>query len=254
MSTTPLRGAWVSRPRPDPNARIRLFCFPSAGGGATMFRTWVDALPRWIEVCPVQLPGRESRLGERPFERLTALVPALVEALDPWLSTPFALFGHSVGALIAFALARELRARGKAAPTQLFVSGRQAPHLRFRDPLHPLPKPLLLAKVRRMGGTPEMVLREPELMEIFLPILRADIAVNEAEAIAAEAPLDCPILALGGQEDERANRAELEAWREHTRGAFAVEMFPGGHFFVRSAEGALLRSVAQALGGSGAAL
>lgn len=235
---------WIGRPRPNPAARLRLFCFPYAGGGASVFSTWPRQLPEQVELCAIRLPGRETRLSERPFDRLTPLVQALATGIAPWLTKPFAFYGHSLGALVSFELARELRRRGAPQPHRLLVSGRRAPHLPGPAPVYNLPDPEFLSWIRALGGTPEEVLREPELLAMFLPILRADVAVNEAEPFVAEPPLDCPISAFGGLEDERAQRAELEAWRELTRGPFTLEMFPGGHFFLRSARDLFLRSVA----------
>lgn len=247
MTTRPNGDAWVSCPRPNDAARLRLFCFPHAGGGASVYHTWPSGLPSHVELCAIKLPGREARLSEPPFERLTPLVQALATALSPWLTRPFALFGHSLGALVSFALARELRRRGAPPPRHLFVSARRAPHLPDPDPMHTLSDPALVERIRGMGGTPEAVLAEPELMALFLPIVRADAAVNEVEPFVAEEPLACPITAFGGLDDARARRDELEAWREHTRAAFRIEMFPGGHFFLRSAQDLLLRSLSTAL-------
>ncbi|MGK4007729.1 thioesterase domain-containing protein [Sorangium sp. So ce1036] len=243
MSMESISDIWIGRPRPNPAARLRLFCFPYAGGSASVFSTWPHQLPPQVELCAVRLPGREARMSEPPFERLTPLVRALATGLAPWMTRPFAFYGHSLGALVSFELARELRRRGAPLPRRLLVSGRRAPHLPISDPAHDLPDREFLSWIRALGGTPEEILREPELLAMFLPILRADVAVNEAEPFVAEPPLECPISAFGGLADDRAGRAELEAWREHTRGPFTVEMFPGGHFFLRSARDLLLRSV-----------
>ncbi|WP_437647918.1 thioesterase II family protein [Sorangium sp. So ce362] len=249
MTASSISDPWVGCPRPNPAARLRLFCFPYAGGGSSSYGAWWRGLPAHTELCAIKLPGREARLSEPPFERLTPLVQALATALERWLTKPFAFYGHSLGALVSFELARELRRRGAPLPRHLLLSGRRAPHQPGPAPLHGLPDHEFLAWLRRMGGTPDEVLREPELLALFLPTLRADVAVNEVEPFVPEAPLDCPISAFGGLEDERAGRAELEAWREHTRGPFRVEMFPGGHFFVRSAREPLLRSIAALLDG-----
>jgi medium-chain acyl-[acyl-carrier-protein] hydrolase len=224
-----------------------LFCFPNAGAGASAFRPWADELSGLAEIVAIQPPGREWRHREAPLRSRTSLVRAIDEALRPWPAAPFAFYGHSVGAVVAFELARELRRRGAPLPVHLFVSGRRAPHLPDPDPLHALPEPRLIEKLRALGGTPDAVLSDPDMMALFLPILRADLAVNEAEEHRAEDALDCPISAFGGLSDPRASRAEIDAWRQHTRRAFALEMFPGGHFFVQSARGALLRSVARTI-------
>ncbi|WP_438041477.1 thioesterase II family protein [Sorangium sp. So ce128] len=247
-TSSPSRDPWVGVPRANPAARLRLFCAPYAGGGSSIYSAWWRELPAHTELCAIKLPGREARMSEPPFERLTPLVQALATALEPWLTKPFALYGHSLGALVCFELARELRRRGAPLPRHLFVSGRRPPHVRGSDPLHGLPEPEFLERIRRMGGTPDEVLRDPELLGLFLPVLRADFAVNEVEPFVPGAPLECPISAFGGLDDERAGRADLEGWRHHTRGAFRVEMFPGGHFFLRSAREPLLRSISAVLG------
>jgi medium-chain acyl-[acyl-carrier-protein] hydrolase len=201
-----------------------------------------------VEVCAIRLPGRDQRMREPPFARITPLVGALADALAPELARPYALYGHSMGARVAFELAREQRRRGGAEPALLAVSGRPAPHCPERDPMHALSTEQLVARLRRLGGTPEAVLREPELMALFLPILRADLGVNEAEPHRTEPPLGCPIVAFGGTDDERCRRDELDAWRDHTRADFASELFPGGHFFVHTAGRELLAALSRALG------
>lgn len=231
----PMNDTWIARARPNPGARLRLFCVPFAGGGETVFRTWWQALPDDIEVCAVRLPGRDARRRESPISRITPLVCALVDAIAPAVAQPYALYGHSMGARVAFELVRELRRRGRPEPAVLVVSGRAAPHCPVRDPMHALPTDALIARLRQLGGTPEAVLREPELMAMFLPVVRADLAVNEVEDHRPEPPLGCSIAAFGGAVDERCTRDELDAWRQQTRGEFTLEIFPGGHFFVQTA-------------------
>lgn len=238
---------WIARTHPNPSARLRLFCVPYAGGGDAVFRAWGQALPADVEVCAVRLPGRDQRRGEPLFARLTPLVRALADALGAELARPYALYGHSMGARVAFELAREQRRRGRPGPVLLAVSGRAAPHCPEQDPLHALATDPLIARLRRFGGTPEAVLREPELMAMLLPIVRADLAVNEAEDHRPEPPLDCPIAAFGGSHDERCRQDELLAWRDHTRGAFTHQIFPGGHFFVNTASRELLAALSRAL-------
>lgn len=247
MIETPAPPPWVVCPKPNGTARLRLFCFPYAGAGPSIFRAWSDDLPREVEICAIQLPGREGRFKEPPFRRLAPLVQALATGIAPWLTIPFAFFGHSMGALVSFELTRELRRRGATTPVHLFLSGRRAPQVPEPDPLHMLPEPELLAKLRAMGGIPEVVLREPELVALFLPILRADLTVIEAVDVALEEPLECPISTFGGTQDGRASRADLEAWRQHTRRDFTLEMLPGGHFFLQSARLSLLRSMSRTL-------
>jgi medium-chain acyl-[acyl-carrier-protein] hydrolase len=244
MTTPPTADRWVVRLRPRPRARLRLFCFPYAGGGASIYRAWAGELPQEIEVCAVQLPGRETRLHEQPFDRLPALVEALAQALEQCLIPPFAFFGHSMGALISFELARRLRTLSRPGPAHLFVSGRIAPQSpRRRPPIHALPEPEFVEQVQRLNGTPDAVLQHKDLRELVLPLLRADFAINETYGYSSEPPLACPISAFGGLEDDRATQEELAAWQIQTCGTWALRMFPGDHFFLRSAHEALLQAL-----------
>jgi len=236
--------------KPNPQARLRLFCFPYAGAGASIFRTWSGGLPADVELCPVQYPGRGTRLTETPFTRLAPLVDALAQALRPLLDMPFAFFGHSLGALVGFELARQLRKQSGVQPVRLFVSADRAPQLPSRHrPIHALPVPDFMAELRRLNGTPSKVLEEAELMEIMLPILRADIAVHETYEYSIEPPLGCIISSFGGLEDHRVTRDELEAWRGQTSESFSLRMFAGDHFFVNAAQPLLLQVLSQELRG-----
>jgi medium-chain acyl-[acyl-carrier-protein] hydrolase len=201
-----------------------------------------------VEVCPVQLPGRESRLREPPLTRLEPLVPALLEGLSPFLDLPFAFFGHSMGALIAFELAHELARRGASGPRHLFVSARRAPRLPSREgPIANLPEPEFLVHLRELNGTPEEVLAHAELMELLLPLLRADFALHESFVYRAAEPLAVGISAFGGLADPDVTREDLAGWREETRGSFGLRMLPGDHFFIHSATAMITEAVARDL-------
>lgn len=240
--------AWFGRPLPRPEARVRLFCFPYAGGGSALYRPWAAALPPTIELCVVQLPGREARMAEPAFTSAQALARALADALGPGDGVPRAFFGHSMGALIAFELARELRRRALPGPMHLFVSGHRAPHLPARGlPLHRLPDAAFAAHVQQLGGIPPEALRNPAFMALLMPMLRADLTLTETYAPAPEPPLECPITVFGGVEDAGAGHADLHAWAAHTRGGFAMRFFPGRHFFIQSAAPQLLQAIEHAL-------
>jgi medium-chain acyl-[acyl-carrier-protein] hydrolase len=242
---------WVVRRRDA--AALRLFCFPYAGAGTSAFRGWHEALPPDVEVCSLQLPGRGSRLGEPAFRRMTPLVEALAEGVRAALGTPIAFFGHSMGALVAFELAREMRRRGWPAPRHLFVSGLAAPHLPDPAPtrLHRLTDGELVAELRRLGGTPPAVLESPEILELTLPTLRADFELLETYRYEPEPPLDCDLTALGGQDDRFVTPGGLAAWAAETSGRFTRVVFPGNHFFLHSAAAAVLRTVSDHLRASG---
>jgi surfactin synthase thioesterase subunit/glycosyltransferase involved in cell wall biosynthesis len=227
------RKAWFPHAPAEGVAALRLFAFPHAGGGATAFRAW--KLPRGIALLATRLPGRENRISEPPFDRMAPLIEALGRAIEPHLVAPFAFYGHSMGAAVAFELARWLRRRGMPAPAALFVSGARAPH--FRRNYAPPPDPAdaqLLAELRRLEGAPPEALADPGLMRLVLPALRADSALYRHYVYAEEPPLDCAIHAYGGLDDPNITPERLEAWREETTRAFTLRMLPGGHFFVRS--------------------
>ena len=240
--------SWIIHPKPNPKKYLRLFCFPYAGAGSSIFRTWSAQLPADIEVCSVQLPGRESRLKEPLFTDLVPLIHALTPALLPHLDLPFVFFGHSLGALISFEVARQLRRLKHSVPLHLFISGRKAPQLpALERPIHQLPDAEFVEELHRYNGTPSDVLQNVELMNLFLPILRADIAINEMYVYHPETPLDCSISVYGGLQDGKVNRDSLAAWRDHTSGSFTLRMFPGDHFFLRSQQEALLQAISKDL-------
>lgn len=244
----PALDTWLPFRRANSAARVRLVCLPFAGGGAGAFRTWADGLPPTVEVCAVQPPGRETRFGERPYTRLAPLVASLAEVLVPLFDVPVAVYGHSMGALAAFELARELRRRGGPAPLRLIVSGRVAPHVPpRREPLHVLPDAEFRAELKRLNGTPAAVLDHDELMQVFLPVLRADFAAHETYEFREEPPLDCPILAATGAQDTLAPPEELDGWRRHTRAAFEARVLPGDHFFIQTHRAKFLHVLARAL-------
>jgi medium-chain acyl-[acyl-carrier-protein] hydrolase len=234
---------WIIYPKPNPQASLRLFCFPYAGAGASIFRTWHSFMTSEIEVCSLQLPGRESRIKEPLFTDLVPLLPALTSALIPHLDRPFIFFGHSVGALFSFEVARRLRHLQKPQPSHLFVSGRDAPQLPVLTPIHQLPDSEFLAELHRYNGTSANVLQHAELMQLFLPILRADLAINENYVYADDTPLNCPISVFGGQDDAIAPPDSLAAWRDHTSSNFSLRIFPGDHFFLKTQTEAISKAI-----------
>jgi medium-chain acyl-[acyl-carrier-protein] hydrolase len=205
------------------------------------YRSWAEDLGADVEVNPLRLPGRESRLQEPAFDRIEPLVEALIEALGARLLRPFALFGHSMGALVAFELARELRRRSGPAPAHLFLSGRSAP--RYPDParaVHLLPESDFIEYLRTLNGTPEVILDDAGMREVFFPTLRADFAVCARYRYREEPPLEVPITVFGGTRDLERAPELLEEWKRETSASFALHMLPGDHFFVRTARPILL--------------
>ena len=246
--------SWIQYWQRKPQARVRLFCFPYAGGGASVFRTWSELLSQDIEVCPVQLPGREERLSERPFSDLLSLLGALVPALLPYLDMPYAFFGHSMGTLISFELARYLhQMKYSHMPVHLFVSGHAAPQIPDPDPpTYQLPEPEFIEALRQLKGTPEGLLQNTEFVQLLLPLLRADFALCDTYKYNHHKPLPIPISAFGGSQDPEVTHDGISAWRVQTSGPgeaknFRLRILEGDHFFIHKQQVALLEALTQDL-------
>lgn len=229
--------------------RLRLFVFPHSGGGAYPFRSLSTALPPWVELAILQLPGREALFGAPMFQAMKPLVEALVPLMLAQTQMSYAFFGHSLGAHVAYEVTRALQHRNAAMPRGFIVSGTRAPHMPSRrSPLHALPTPRLIDELRRYGGTPEAVLQNQELMDIFLPPLRADLAIFETYSATPGGPFDFPIAAFGGKTDHRTDPDELEAWRDQTTSTFTIKLFEGGHFYLlEQARGDFLAALRQTI-------
>ena len=245
FSTREKETAWVVRFRPNPSARLRLFCIPYAGVGASVYFPWTARIHPSVELVAIQFPGREGRIREEPIDRLSRLAPEAARCLLPYLDRPYALFGHSMGALVGYEVARCLADQKVTGPVHLFVSGRRAPGRRdVLPPIHNLPDRDFVEEVsRRWNGIPQELLREKDLLDLLLPTLRADVAVIETYDHVEGEPLACPISVFGGTEDGTTGPEDLQSWRRHTRGAFKLSMMPGNHFFIRSQQNAILDSV-----------
>lgn len=239
---------WATCIQQRPGARLRLFCFPYVGGGTGVFRGWGELAPD-IEVWAIQLPGRERRFAEPAIPSITGVADKAVDGLRPLFDAgPFAFFGHSMGALLAFELARRLRSRP---PVKLVVSAHSAPQLglertQFR---HRLPDAEFIAELKRLDGTPAEVLENRELLELVLPTLRADFQAVETYAYDREPqpPLACPLIGYGGTEDVNVPPAHVEAWGELTSGPFGTYIFPGGHFYLNTHRAELFAQLARDL-------
>jgi len=227
---------------------LRLLCFPYAGGSAAAYREWQKALPDSIEVWPIQLPGRGKRLSENPYTQVAHLVDELGEDILRNMPGPFAVFGYSMGALIAFELARRAQENGTRGPIHLFVAARRAPHLPSNHrSTYDLPDFELIAELEKMRGTPPQLLEDPEAMRLFLPAIRADFELVQTYSFKAGRTLGCPITALGGVRDSSGDYRQIEPWKAQTTARFAVRMFPGDHFFINTCQQALVSVVAQEL-------
>jgi medium-chain acyl-[acyl-carrier-protein] hydrolase len=248
MLTATEVNSWLNFPHPNSQAHLRLFCFPYAGTGASIFNNWWHNLPSEIEVCTVQLPGRENRWKEPLFASLLPLVETLVPILKPYLQLPFAFFGHSMGALLTFELARELRRQNLPTPVHLCVASRRAPQvLASHPPMHLLPTDEFIEKVRFVNGTSEAILQSSKWTNFLLPILRKDLGLCETYTYTDEAPLNCPISAFGGNSDRVVRLDEIAAWQVQTSSNFKLRMFAGNHFFLHQEREPLLNAIAQDL-------
>ncbi len=238
---------WVKQ-IPQPRSHVRLFCFPYAGGGSSGYYPWAREISSEIELCLVQLPGREDRWHETPFTRMEPLIEAMAQALEPYMDVPFAFYGHSLGALISFELARYLRRQQAPEPLRLLVSACHAPQLPMRDePMSQLPEAEFIQALRRFNGTPESILQDPEMLKLLLPLLRADLALYETYTYVPEEPLNLPVSAYGGLNDFRATRDEVEAWKTQTKDAFIFRMYAGDHFFINTKRNVFLQGLGQDL-------
>ena len=239
---------WLFCSQSRPQARLRLFCFPSAGNGASAYARWHLELPPWVEVWAVQLPGRETRLREAPLTELSSIVREVASELRPLLTVPFAFFGHSMGAWVAFETARLLATDG-IEPGLLFVSGKSAPHLPdARDGVEGLTDDEFLAAMEQLyGGIPALFRTDPEFRQLYLPPLRADVSALLRHVHEVGPPLTCPLHALGGVDDASLTRESLAEWSQHTTGPFAAHFYPGNHFFVQTARSQVLALVSDHL-------
>lgn len=230
---------------------LRLVCFPHAGAGPAAYRQWARPLAPAVRVTAVQLPAREERIDEPGYRRMGPLLDDLVPVLARALVEPFAFFGHSMGALVAYEVTRRLRAMSGPQPVHLFVSGRAAPQTpERRAPVAGLADGDFAAAVLRYNGIPAQVAAEESLMRLLLPTLRADFELCETYRHAPGPPLECPLSAFGGLADD-VWRSELVPWQERTSGRFRLRMLPGDHFFVATARDQVIRAVLDDLSGTG---
>lgn len=230
-----------------PSAKVRLVCFPYAGGGASVFRNWQAQIPGDIEVCAFEPPGRETRFRDPICTTFDELVGGAVSAILGGLcDKPIALFGHSLGARVAFEVARRIAATQPGQPLCLIASGTRGPGVVPRDaPIHALPHAEFVAKLRELEGTPTAVLENPELLEIYEPILRADFMLSETYRYEPGSVVTCPVSAYGGIEDKSVTSDDVGRWREIAGGSFAMRRFPGNHFFLHKVQATLLEAVAR---------
>lgn len=234
---------WLRRYHPAPEAPIRLVYFPHAGGAANASYQLSAALPPVAEVVAVQYPGRQDRFTEPCLDSIGALADEIPQWLDALDDKPMAFFGHSMGAIIAYEVARRLQAQDLVpaaagpVPTRLLVSGRRAPTIYREETVHLRDNGGIVAEMRMLQGTDSSVFDDPEVLELVLPAVRADYRAIETYMYEPGPPLSCPVTAVVGDSDPRADRADAEPWRQQTTGPFTLHVYPGGHFYL--GEGAL---------------
>ena len=232
---------WAMAFKPNPSARMRLFCVPYAGSGASMYRDWHASVRDDVEVIGIQLPGRENRFSEPALASIDEVVEQLIRVIAGYSDKPFVLFGHSMGALISFELTRALQRLRLPAPRHLFVSGTRAPpRRRTDDPIHQLPDDAFLEKIKRFNGTPKSLLQDEELMTLFMPLLRADFRVAETYQYEERGPIWCPVTVLGGDEDDGVPLEHLSAWSTVCRSSCDEHVFRGDHFFIHNHKAAII--------------
>jgi medium-chain acyl-[acyl-carrier-protein] hydrolase len=235
---------WFRRPRGGGSAAVRLFCFHHAGGTATLFREWAGLFPQSIESVAVQLPGRAERFREPAYESMPPLIDALAEAMVPMIDQSFAFYGVSMGARLAWALAHRLRDHGMPMPGALYLACAAAPGWKEGRANWKVGKQELIAYLRKMGGTPPEIFTQPELLDSFLPTLRADLTVVDSFRLRPRVPLDMPIRAFAGIDDVEGPPERMSGWRLETRGPFHLHAVSGGHFFDAAGERQVIRTIA----------
>ena len=234
-------GPWIDFRSSQKECRMRLFCFPYAGGGAWFYRNWQAQLPARVEVCPIELPGRGRRVAETPFRSLTLAANAISEAIAPYArNAPCAVFGHSMGALLAFEVGSRLESDIGANLRAAFLSGARGPGRRREDPReYEFPRDQFIELLRSWNATPEVLLNDSDVMDLLLPCIRADLELAQTYRFDLQnRRLRCMTLAFGGREDAEVEEADLQAWANATSGPFSLHMFPGDHFYLaqRTAE------------------
>jgi surfactin synthase thioesterase subunit len=240
---------WVRRATPALQASARVFCFPHAGVGASIFRQWQAHAGADVEVCAIEPPGRGSRLRESALASIDAYVDNLLPELLPLLDLPCVFFGHSMGAVAAYESVCRLRSRGLPLPRHLFVSARRAPSIPdLASPLRNLPDAEFVECIdQRFGGIPRQIREDAEVLALLLPALRADVAALELHRPTLGEPLPIGITVFGGVDDGCASREDLEPWRERTSAGFALRLFPGNHFFLEPHRAELVGEIVSAL-------
>jgi len=246
MSAREQASAWLDPRRTNRGAEHKLLCLPYAGGASALFRTWQAHLPPHFDVAPILLPGRDRRRRDPRIESIEGLAEQLAVGLESELETPFSIFGHSMGALLAFEFCHALRARDLPQPEQLFVAGFRSPELPDRNPiLHGLPEPEFVGALELLGATPPEILEFEGILALLLPTIRGDLKLVETYRWAEHDKLSIPITAFCSRADPLVSAEEMQPWQEHTTADFELVELEGGHFFLESARDEILAAVSR---------
>ncbi len=234
---------WIIQANATPHAKLNLFCFPYAGGGASTYRTWTNVLGSDVNIYAIQLPGHENRFRERPFTSWQPVIDEVKQEISPLLDKPFALFGYSLGAILAYELAHVVQTEYGKTPEALFVAARVAPTVKDKrdPPMHQLPDAAFVEQLSKFDGTPQRILQDKEFMELVLPVLRADFQINENYLYTNHQPLTCQISAFRGAQDDLMTYEDVTEWQKETTGQFTLRTLPNGHFFIHNAKDLFLQ-------------
>lgn len=245
--TTRRSSLWLACAQARPDAGMRLVCLPYAGGGASAFWPWSEDLGPSVEVWSVQLPGRERRYAEPPLTSMADAVPPIADALASRIQPPFALFGHSMGGLLALETAQSLQRRGGPTPVRLFVSGTRAPQLPATGDAHILDDRQLERWLVTLGGLPKDLRADRQLLAMILPTVRADLELCGRYEHRPQPPLSCPIVTFAGADDALAPAEDMAGWAACTTGGFSLTVIPGDHFFVHQHRRSVTSVIAHAI-------
>lgn len=250
VSARPVRSPWVGLQTGAPGARLRLIAFHHAGGNASFFQPWLKELQSldWLEFTAVQLPGRGRRLAEPPFTELPPLLDAMDEGLRELTDRPYVLFGFSMGAILAFELALRRQRQGRRMPLALVLAGRGAPRtVRPTVSRAAFSREKIVRELTRLGGTDPVLLQDGPFLDVFMRTFQADFAIADAHHCATPEPLRCPMHVWGGADDPEVSIERIFRWDDFAGDAFVGHLFPGGHFFVRSAHAPVMENLMRVL-------
>ncbi len=239
--------AWIQRFHPAPQSRIRLVCFPHAGGSASFYSPMSASLSPGVEVLAVQYPGRQDRRADKPIGNIPELADRIFEVLQLHVDRPLAFFGHSMGAVVAFEVARRLEQKANTAPVVLFASSWRAPSKHRHEAVHLRDDEGLVVELKSLNGTDVKLLDDEELLRMILPAVRSDFKALETYTFSPGPMLSCPISVFIGEADPKTTVDEARAWRQHGKGGFHIRIFPGGHFYLIAHQAAVIKEISRGL-------